>query len=213
MLVKLTADTNFVPVKYSIAEMMPGAAAIAAASDIAVVLITARVGWETQAAYDYWVSQRMTATIPTIEVTEVTAPANAASSLNSKYWVYEILVAGSPASHYAWYQTVSVGTDPTPGGTGHLVNLTNATLTAAQVASETAAVIVEGAYTSGDSFTMTNLEAGDVVPVANGTAGITPSITQLGVDQYDMQGQLGDITLTTLDLIEAYTIPTPGRDQ
>ncbi len=213
MLVKLSADSNFIAVKYSIAEMLPRVVTITGAADITVVLITVRVGWETSVAYEYWKSERDTATIPTAEVTEITCPANVTSSLNGLYWTYELIVAGSPVSHYTWYQTVSVGADPAPGGTGHLVNLTNATLTAAQVASETAAVISEGVYTSGDSFTLTNAETGDVVPVADGNAGISPSITALGTDVYSIQGQLGDITVTTLDAIEAYTVPTPSRDQ
>jgi hypothetical protein len=54
--VKLSSDTNFIPVKYTVVEMSVGTAGDG--SDTYCVLIVSRVGWDTKAHYDEWKKNR-----------------------------------------------------------------------------------------------------------------------------------------------------------
>ena len=52
--VRLTGDTNFIPVMYRVAEMAVGSTAAATYC----VLSVARVGWDTEVNYSKWISTR-----------------------------------------------------------------------------------------------------------------------------------------------------------
>lgn len=54
--VKLTADTNYVPIRYSVVEIGVGTSS----ADTYCVLIVDRVGWDTKENYESWTDRRDT---------------------------------------------------------------------------------------------------------------------------------------------------------
>lgn len=110
-------------------------------------------------------------------VTSVTAVADVAGSLASKYFTFNAISAtGVAQPYYVWYKVSGTGTDPlVPGATGIEVDISTGA-TAATVASTTitalnasaAATYVTIAGTN--PFTITNKYFGVVTASANGTA-------------------------------------------
>lgn len=54
--VKLSTDTNYIPVKYQVIEMSIGTAADG--SDTYCALMVSRIGWDTEAHYKEWMKNR-----------------------------------------------------------------------------------------------------------------------------------------------------------
>jgi hypothetical protein len=56
--VKKTTDSNYIPVKYRIVEMIEAAATVTGTGEIGCILETIRVGWDTETNYNNWTDER-----------------------------------------------------------------------------------------------------------------------------------------------------------
>jgi hypothetical protein len=116
------------------------------------------------------------------EVSSVTAVADVAGSLNSKYF----LINSPSVGYYVWYDINSSGVDPAlPGKTGLVVAAATGA-TAAQIATATRAVLdAHAAFVCpapvGAVMTVTNAVAGAASDTAAGNSGFTVSTTTQGV--------------------------------
>jgi hypothetical protein len=122
-------------------------------------------------------------TVPTdrAEVTSITCVADAAGSLNNKY--FTINSALDATAFYVWMNVNSAGVDPAPGGTGIEVALATGA-TAAQVATAVAAAIdAQAAFVStalSTTVTVTNATAGNTTDAADVDTGFTITVTTQG---------------------------------
>ena len=126
-------------------------------------------------------------TVPSAEVSDVTAVADSSGSLNNKYWTFNS--AGDLYQYYVWYNINAAGTDPAVAGkTGIEVaaatdttaaNIALATRTAIAASTAASYVTVSGATTH---VILTNKQMGQCTNAANAaggsSAGFSYSITQ-----------------------------------
>lgn len=58
LIVKISADSNFIPIKYSVIAMIPRVTPITGAADVMCVLEVIRVGWDTSLNYNNYKDYR-----------------------------------------------------------------------------------------------------------------------------------------------------------
>lgn len=114
------------------------------------------------------------------EVVSITCPA--ATSINSKYFTFEI--ANSGTKYYAWFNVNSGGVDPAVSGRTGVAVAVATGATAAQVATALSAAIdaLAGftASASGAVVTMTQVTAGGAPDPADVDSGVTIEVTTQG---------------------------------
>lgn len=123
----------------------------------------------------------------TVEITDVTTPADVGSSLSGTYWNLYAAITSSPLTdYYVWYNVDGLSTDPAPAGKTGIEVLIEENSTDATVAQLTAEAIDESfdfsAISSGNVVTVTSAGVGSVTDAADVDAGVSVSVTQQGVD-------------------------------
>ncbi len=159
-------------------------------------------------------------TLPSPEVTNVTAAADTAGSKNSTWWSFRS--AGDAYSFYVWYNINSAGVDPAPAGytagiqvagaTGATAaTLATATITAINASATASLYTVATAGASGHLI-LTNKQSGGATDAANGTAsyGASFSITQGSFGVPAASGLVAKIYNNSV-LQATYAFPSPTQ--
>ncbi len=126
-------------------------------------------------------------------------------------------IHSTSGAYYVWFRVDGVGVDPTPGGTGIMVDILSGD-TATQVATKVAAAIDATvpfiASSLGDVVTLTNASQGTATDATDGNVGgaFGVSVTTQGSDSALEPGDHFLLSSTTTDYYVWYSIGGTGSD-